>query len=263
MRWRAGRAARDDGQRDEGPRVEAVLDQLGPWYHRIQLGNGLVTPGTRDQSLVFELYADHLPDDLTDVTVLDLGANAAGLSVEFARRGARVVAVELGVRYLEQAAFVLERLGLTDRVELRRMDVYRTIELRRRFDIVCYVGLSYHLRYPQLALDLLSGLCEHRLLVSSQTIPGNELRMLNRAARLPNRNVGELHGWEPTEQLFLDMVAHAGFRSPRLVSTAPHAGETAERICGNRSYFVADAASTPHVLPFIDAGFVGKPEQRQ
>jgi len=70
------------------------LHEFGDWYHRIDLGDGLVTPGDRNQSLVFSLYADLLPRDLSGCSVLDLGANACGLSIEFAKRGASVVAIE-------------------------------------------------------------------------------------------------------------------------------------------------------------------------
>jgi hypothetical protein len=54
----------------------AEFTELAPWYHRIDLGDGLVTPGTRNQGLVFDLYRELLPSDLSGLTVLDLGANA-------------------------------------------------------------------------------------------------------------------------------------------------------------------------------------------
>jgi hypothetical protein len=174
-----------------------------------------------------------------------------------------VLAVEIGHVYVRQAAFALERLGLTDRVTIMRGDVYGIAQLRRTFDIVCYVGLSYHLRHPQLALDMLTRFCGQYLVASSQTIPGDSLMMVNRARHIKERAQGVLHGWEPTETLFVDMLAHAGFRNPRLVSTAPHPGETKNNICGNRSYFFAEAAEHPHDLPFVDESFVGKPELRR
>lgn len=68
---------------------------------------------------------------------------------------------------------------------------------------------------------------------------------------LHERPLGHLWGWEPTEQLFLDMIATAGFRDVRLVSTSPHAGEVPGRKCGNRTYCVAAAAERPPALPLI------------
>lgn len=237
--------------------------ELGDWYHRIGLDDGRVTPGTRNQSLVFDLYRPFLPDDLTDLEVLDLGANAGGVSVEFAKRGAKVLAVEIGETYLRQAQYVIDTLSLDDRIELRRGDVYGCLDLGRRFDVVCYMGLSYHLRHPQLALDMLTHLCRGTLLASTQTLPQEGLVTMNRARHVRNREQGVLFGWEPTEGLFLDMLAHAGFQTPKLVSTAPHPGESPGNICGNRSYFFAWAANKPHLLPFVDSSFVGKPRRQQ
>lgn len=236
------------------------LEAVGPWYHRVELPTGDVTPGTRDQSLVFALFESHLPADLSGTTVLDLGANAGGLALEFAKRGARVVAVERIRQFLVQAEIVFREHSLLGQIEFVEGDVYG-IDLSRRFDIVCYVGLSYHLRYPQLALDMLTRVVDGYLLTSTQSIKGDNLTMANRARRVENRGPGELHGWEPTENLFLEMLAHAGFRHPKLVSTRPHPGELApDRICGNRSYFFAEAAESPRLLPYVDGEFWGKPE---
>ncbi len=241
--------------------LQEQVESLGPWYHKIDLGVGVLTPGKNNQSLVFDLYQSMLPESLKDLTVLDLGANAGGLSVEFARRGANVTAIEIVDRYASQAEFVREHFGLEDRIEIQRRDIYSCLDLDTRFDIVCYVGLSYHLRYPQLTLDLLSRLCGRMLLASSQTIAGEELAMRNRAWNLEDRPTEVLYGWEPTETLFASMIAQAGFQDVRLVSTQPHPGEQPPRnICGNRSYFIADAAQAPVELPFVDSSFIGKPE---
>jgi hypothetical protein len=241
--------------------LENEMKGLGSWYHRVELPNGEVTPGTRDQSLVFDLFASRVPQDMTGMTVLDLGSNACGLTLEFARRGATVVAIELWTIYILQAELVLREHGLRDQVEIVQGDVYGAVHLDRTFDIVCYVGLSYHLRYPQLALDMLGRLCAGSLLTSTQTVGGDSLTMSNRARHdNATRSMGDLYGYEPTETLFLDMIAHAGFKDPELVSTAPHLGETEDRICGNRSYFFANAPDEFPALPFVDASFMGKPQ---
>lgn len=241
--------------------LSARIEELGSWYHYIDFGNGVITPGDRDQSLVFDLYRGRIPDDLTSKTVLDLGANAAGLSIEFARRGASVTAVEAAGRYCEQARFVVEEFDVADRVEIVQADVYSLVNWSKKFDVVCYVGLSYHLRYPQLCLDMLSHLCTGQLICSTQTVAGDSLSLYNRASHLIDRDQDILYGWEPTESLFLSMLAHAGFRNPELISTAPHPGEEEGRLCGNRSYFLADAPVRPTALPFMsDPSFTGKPE---
>ncbi len=229
--------------------LEGRVSSLGKWYHRIDLGDGVITPGDRDQSLTFALYESRLPADLRGLRVLDLGANAAGLSIEFARRGASVTAVEGSRFYVDQARFVVGHLGLEDRVAVMNMDLYQVLDLGV-FDVVCCVGLLYHLRHYQLGLDLVhhavtaGGLA----LISSQTIQGTGPTM---RARHAISGSGEIMGWEPTEAILTEMIAKAGFASVELVSSAPHAGESEGRILGNRSYFFALGTADKKPLPFI------------
>ncbi|MDP2355896.1 MAG: methyltransferase domain-containing protein, partial [Beijerinckiaceae bacterium] len=225
--------------------VAKKVKELGEWYHRIDLGEGVITPGGMDQELTYNLYEGLLPNDLSGMTVLDLGANACGFSIEFAKRGAQVLAVELDPKFIEQAKFVVDHFDLSHRVKIRQGDLFDAVELGE-FDIVAYVGLSYHIRYPQLALDMLSSNCGQMLVASTQTIPGSGLSMTNRSERSGGQY---LSGYEPTEALFLRMISAAGFKKPQLVSTAPHKGEGRMRHCGNRSYFFA-RAGTKTPLPF-------------
>lgn len=87
--------------------------------------------------------------------MLDVGCNAGFHSFEMRRRGAaRVVAIDEDERYLAQARFAAEVLGL-DGIEFRQLSVYDVSRLAERFDIVLFLGVIYHLRYPLLALDLI------------------------------------------------------------------------------------------------------------
>jgi SAM-dependent methyltransferase len=240
--------------------LQERINALGKWYHRIDLGGGIVTPGTNNQAITFALYASRfLPSDLSGLTVLDLGANACGLSIEFARRGADVVAIEHGATYAAQAEFVLDRLGLREKVRIIRSDIFSALKLGQEFDIVCYVGLSYHLRHPQLALDMIGWLTKPHghLLASSQTMDAEGYRMQNRVERYPHER-GELFGWEPTEPVFEAMILQAGFDDVTLVSTSPHPGESEGNVAGNRSYF--HAIGGKHVaLPFM-SDVISKPQ---
>lgn len=64
------------------------------WYHTIDLGNGIVTPGEYDHRPLLKYYG--IPEDLSGKTVLDIGPAHGFFSFEFEKRNAqRVVAVEL------------------------------------------------------------------------------------------------------------------------------------------------------------------------
>jgi len=63
------------------------------WWHKIDLGNGIITPGKSDTFK--KIKGIGLPEDLTGKTVLDIGAWDGFYSFESERRGAsRVLAID-------------------------------------------------------------------------------------------------------------------------------------------------------------------------
>jgi tRNA (mo5U34)-methyltransferase len=76
--------------------------------------------------------------------------------------------------YLEQATWACEQFGLADRVELRRMGVYDLPQLDETFDLVLFLGVLYHLRYPLLGLDLVTERVHGTLIVQTLTMPGGD-----------------------------------------------------------------------------------------
>ncbi len=63
------------------------------WYHTIDLGDGLITPGLYDYR---ETLSDfHFPENMQGMTVLDVGSATGFFAFEFERRGARVISTEL------------------------------------------------------------------------------------------------------------------------------------------------------------------------
>jgi tRNA (mo5U34)-methyltransferase len=86
-------------------------------------------------------------------TVLDIGCNAGFYSIEMKRRGAKkVIGIDSDEQYLAQAAFAAEVCGVE--IEFRKLSVYDVTALGEKFDVVLFMGVFYHLRYPLLALDL-------------------------------------------------------------------------------------------------------------
>ncbi len=63
------------------------------WYHTIDLGDGLVTPGLYDYRATLDNF--DFPADMSGMTVLDVGSATGFFAFEFERRGARVVSTEL------------------------------------------------------------------------------------------------------------------------------------------------------------------------
>jgi tRNA (mo5U34)-methyltransferase len=141
------------------PDLRARVDALAPWFHNIDLGQGVRTAPDHFlgdyPAFKYARFADALPADLSGRSVLDIGCNAGFYSVEMARRGAaRVVGIDEDTRYLDQARLVADTLGHPT-IEFRRLSVYDVGALGERFDLVIFMGVLYHLRHPLLALDLI------------------------------------------------------------------------------------------------------------
>lgn len=130
--------------------------ELGDWFQNMNLGGVWTAPNHflgNYPGVKWVRFADALPQDLRGKTVLDIGCNAGFYSIEMRKRGAGVLGVDFDERYLAQARFAAEVLGLD--IEFRRMSVYDVAQLGRKFDLVIFMGVFYHLRHPLLALDLI------------------------------------------------------------------------------------------------------------
>jgi len=137
--------------------IEQKVHELGEWFHNIDLEGVSTAPNHflgDYPSLKWRRFAHAIPADLSGMSVLDIGCNAGFYSLEMKRRGAsRVVGIDSDDNYLAQARFAAEVSGVD--IEFRRLSVYQLAALQERFDLVLFMGVLYHLRYPLLALDIL------------------------------------------------------------------------------------------------------------
>lgn len=153
-------------------------EALGPWFHNLHLPGGVQTAPDHFLGSDFPRFkwlqiADWLPADLAGWRVLDVGCNAGFYSFELARRGASVLAIDVDPRYLAQARWAAQQLGLERQVEFQQMGVYEIARSIERFDLVWFMGVFYHLRYPLLALDLLARRTRCTMVFQSLTMPGD------------------------------------------------------------------------------------------
>ena len=157
--------------------LQAKIDSFPYWYHRIELPGGYVTPGWAP--LALDAY--NIPQDLTGKRVLDVGAWDGFWSFEAMKRGAaEVVAIDDFSDFLGQLEnqdrkawenfdFCREALGYPDsQCQRIEMSVYEVNPDRLgEFDIVFCFGVLYHLRYPLLALDMLSSVCKDEIYIET------------------------------------------------------------------------------------------------
>lgn len=158
--------------------LQAAVDAVPYWYHKIELPHGITTPGWAPMNPA----AYRIPENLCGKTVLDVGAWDGYWSFEAIKRGAsRVTAIDdfsdtIGAatnadRSEKWKSFctVAKALGFTaknrclenessQRIEFYNVDIqdFADIELSGAsmlYDHIFLFGLLYHLRHPLLALE--------------------------------------------------------------------------------------------------------------
>ena len=152
------------------------------WFHQIDLGHGIVTPGLDN---TFErISACKLPDDLSGQDVLDIGAWDGAFSFAAERRGAnRILAVDtncwngtgfgknhgLYEAWGTKDGFNCARRILGSRVQDREVEV---LELSPAtvgvFDVVLFLGVLYHMKHPLLALERVASVTRGQLILDTQ-----------------------------------------------------------------------------------------------
>ena len=145
------------------------------WFHSIDLGQGVITPGEEDTPA--KLPRIGLPEDLDGMSVLDVGAWDGFFSFECERRGAaRVVAVDpAGWRpsaeneWGSRAGFDLAHAVLRSRVEARELDSLLDVSPQALgyFDVVLFLGVLYHLPDPLAVLERVASVTDGLLVVET------------------------------------------------------------------------------------------------
>jgi tRNA (mo5U34)-methyltransferase len=142
------------------------------WWHPIDLGGGIVTPGI--DVTPARLAEIRMPEDLSGLTVLDIGAWDGFFSFEAERRGARrVLATDSfcwdGGGWGTKKGFELARRALGSRVEDKWIQVLDlSPETVGVFDVVLFLGILYHMKHPLLALERVASVTSGQLIMQTQ-----------------------------------------------------------------------------------------------
>lgn len=151
------------------------IEALAPWFHNLHLPSGEQTapehPLGDFPAFKWRDISPHVQADLTGLEVLDVGCNAGFHSFELARRGASVLAIDHDPHCIAQATWAAKLLDPHRRVRLEVMQVYDLARLSQRFDLVLFMGVFYHLRYPLLALDMVVRCMRGQLIFQTLTKP--------------------------------------------------------------------------------------------
>lgn len=207
------------------------------WFHSIELRPGIVTPGSSGER--FTLPHLLLPEDMTGMSVLDIGCWDGFFSFECERRGAkRIVSTDVW-ESAGRDAFDLAREELRSKAEPVQASVYDLPDALNgeRFDLVLFLGVLYHLKHPLLALEQVAactapdGLAVIETLVDTKGLFERPVMAFYPGAEV---NGDPTTWWAPNIPCLSTMLQTVGFSKPLSVVQV-HGG--------NRTIFHATKAS--------------------
>jgi len=198
-----------------------MVNQHSRWFHTIEVGHGINTPGTHDSKRKLERL--QMPDDLTGWSVLDIGANDGFFSFVAEGRGAtRVLAADYphwtgdieyyGIGNARKGQFEIARELRGSSVEDRTISVYNiTREELGSFDLVLMLGVLYHLVHPTVGLERAVQLADKLVIIETglhRDNPRTETPMMYfTPAKYDN---DPTNWWYPNPQCVMDMMKTFG-----------------------------------------------------
>jgi tRNA (mo5U34)-methyltransferase len=215
------------------------IDQIN-WWHRIDLGNGITTPGRDDTPTKLEQIK--LPRNLSGLTVLDVGAWDGFFSYECERRGAkRVVALDKVVwswPEIGKRGFELARRELDSKVEDVEMEVLDiNPEQLGTFDLVLFLGVLYHMRHPLLALERAASVVKTQMILETH-VDMNELDRPVMAFYPNDELASDPTNWfGPNRAAVEAMLKTVGFRRVEMVTSTPYPPNEAYNRGGGKSQY--------------------------
>lgn len=230
------------------------------WYHKIELPGGIVTPGwapldAKRYGIPDDLTGKRVLDigawdgfwtfealkrGAKEVIAIDDFSDALGFLKEGQRRRWETfdlcrkalgfdidLAITTGTAVTEKAVIhgIIDNCWENNKgqsVSRQEMSVY-DIERLGHFDVVFFFGMIYHLRYPLLALDLISKVCDGSIYIETaqaddyspykgglnKGYPDNDMVMEFYPGKQYANN--EKNWWCPTLQVLCEMLKSVGF----------------------------------------------------
>ena len=139
----------------------AVIEKMNTmkWYHKIDLGNGIITPGRAYEKMWESTSCVMNKINYEEKAVLDLGSLDGYWAFEAEKRGAsKIVSTDARFEGYENLLFARSVLN-SNVIPLCNVPVQdlenrlNIVGFDHKFDIVQHFGLLYHLRDPMLSLS--------------------------------------------------------------------------------------------------------------
>lgn len=130
------------------------------WFHKFEIVKGVTTPG------ICHIYPGswvrkQFPEDITNQRFLEIGTWDGPYAFALEKRGAIVEATD--IQDPEKTGFNVAKKILNSQINYTQISVYdidKHFE-KESFDIILFLGVYYHLKYPVLALEKLTKLLKN------------------------------------------------------------------------------------------------------
>jgi tRNA (mo5U34)-methyltransferase len=200
------------------------------WFHSIDLGHGIVTPGTKSpEVLSAEASAIFGPLDLRGRSLIDVGAWDGYFTIQAKRRGAaNVLAADYPTwthpQLRGKETFELATAALGVEADTRIIDVQQiSVEKIGRWDVVLFLGVFYELTDPIAIVHRLAAITKEVLVVETLL----DAQDIQRPAMMfhPGRELRDAPAdcWAPNAACVEALLRAAGFREVRFARN-PAAG---------------------------------------
>lgn len=198
---------------------KSVIEKVNnfQWYQTIPLGEGFSTPGETGDAEQRKIEMMKLPDDLSGKTILDIGCNEGFFSFDVEKRKAKkILAIDKSSVAMEK--FNLIKSIFNSKVEFQKKEI---LELNPseigKFDIVFFLSVFHHLRYPFMVLDRIYELTRgYALMEFVEAIPERDEHLSALVRKMSKR--GHLHIL-PTRTFILEILNRAGFSNIEILES--------------------------------------------
>jgi tRNA (mo5U34)-methyltransferase len=234
-----------------------------PWYHTIELGNGVVTRGMFDHRGMVDRYL--IPADLSGMRCLDVGTMDGFWAFEMERRGAEEVfavdvsspddldwpprwreRVEPTLDETKEHRFHLAHHALGSRVQRVERSVYELGDDLGRFDLIFCSDLLAHLKDPITAIQRIHGVCRGSAIICN---PVYESRLWRGRPLARFDGIDEFDWWKLSEAAMERIMVAVGFErvevGPQFDLPAKGPGKWRGRRAVMRGYVEAEGADRP------------------
>lgn len=225
------------------------LVEEAKWYHRFEIRPGILSGGKSEFHPRANANMLCIPEELTGLKALDIGAWDGPLTFELERRGAQAYALD--IQDPKRVGFDAARRIVGSKAVHYQGSVYDLPcgELKD-LDMVAFRGVYYHLKYPLLAFECIAasmklggtlhfegeGLLRYIEDLSGKPVDLDTKAMIDSDAPIclvyPNRYKNSSNWFVPTPAALRSLLIAAGFELREMRHYAPEDKPNAQRLFG-------------------------------